>query len=103
MAGNGEDYEYKPRETVPMPERSFRLGDGKISGYLSVSLGVLSVLGVLCYRFPSYLTTAELRASYDADMLQQVLIWGMFTSLIFALLTFILASAAAWAPLVCFS
>jgi len=85
-----EDYEYEPRETVPMPEQAFRFGDGKISGYLSVSLGALSVLGVLCYRYPSYLTTAELRASYDADVLQQVLMWGMFASLIFALLTFIL-------------
>ena len=90
MGDEGKDYEYKPRETVPMPEQSFRLGDGKISGYLSVSLGVLSLLGVLCYRYPSYLTTAELRAAYDADVLQQVLMWGMFASLIFALLTFIL-------------
>ena len=76
MGKEGKDYEYKPRETVPMPEQSFRLGDGKISGFLSVSLGVLSVLGVLCYRYPSYLTTAELRAAYDADVLQQVLMWG---------------------------
>ncbi len=90
MAGEGENYKYEPRETKPMPEQSFRFGDGKISGYLSVSLGVLSVLGVLCYRYPSYLTTAELRASYDADVLQQVLMWGMFVSLICALLTFIL-------------
>jgi len=90
MAGEDKDYDYKPRETVPMPEQSFRIGDGKISGFLSVALGVLSLLGVLCYRYPSYLTTAELRASYDADVLQQVLMWGMFASLIFALLTFIL-------------
>ena len=90
MGKEGEDYEYKPRETIPMSEQRFRLGDGKISGVLSVSLGVLSVLGVLCYRYPSYLTTAELRAAYDADVLQQVLMWGMFASLIFALLTFIL-------------
>jgi sterol desaturase/sphingolipid hydroxylase (fatty acid hydroxylase superfamily) len=90
MAGEDKDYEYEPRETAPMSEQSFRFGDGKISGFLSVSLGVLSVLGVLCYRYPSYLTTAELRASYDANVLQQVLMWGMFASLIFALLTFIL-------------
>jgi sterol desaturase/sphingolipid hydroxylase (fatty acid hydroxylase superfamily) len=85
-----EDYEYHPRQVEPMPERSFRLGDGKISGYLSVTLGVLSFLGVLCYLFPSYLTTADLRANYDADMLQQVLMWGMFISLICALFTFVL-------------
>jgi sterol desaturase/sphingolipid hydroxylase (fatty acid hydroxylase superfamily) len=90
MSEERGDYEYKPRETAPMSEESFRIGDGKISGYLSVSLGVLSLLGVLCYRYPSYLTTAELRATYDSDFLQQVLMWGMFASLIFALLTFVL-------------
>ena len=30
MGDEGKDYDYKPRETVPMPEQSFRLGDGKI-------------------------------------------------------------------------
>lgn len=90
MAGEDKGYEYKPRETPPMQDRIFRFGEGKISGYLSVSLGILSVLGVLSYRYPSYLTTAELRASYDADFLQQVLMWGMFASLLFALLTFII-------------
>ncbi len=35
-------------------DRPFRLGDGRISGYLSVALGTLSVLGVLCFMFPDY-------------------------------------------------
>jgi len=81
---------YPERQTEPMEDRAFRFGEGKISGYLSCFLGVLSFLAVLCYQFPSYLTTAELRAAYDADFLQQVLKWSMFAALGFSFLTFCL-------------
>lgn len=87
-----DQYEYRQRVIDPMPERAFRLGEGKISGYVSCFLGALSVLAVLCYQYPSYLTTAELRATYDADFLQQVLKYGMFMSLGFGLLTFCLGA-----------
>lgn len=87
---NGDEYEYKPRQVEPQPQRSFNLGDGKISGYTSCFLGVLSFLAVLCYRYPSYLTTTEFRATYNAEFLQEVLKYGMFISLAFALLTFCL-------------
>ena len=39
----------------------FRFGEGKISGWISVLLGALSVLGVLCFHFPDFLTTPQLR------------------------------------------
>ncbi|MBV1920344.1 MAG: sterol desaturase family protein, partial [Pseudomonadales bacterium] len=86
---NGE-YEYKPRQVSPQQEQSFKFGDGKISGFLSCFLGVLSFLAVLCYLFPSYLTTTEFRAAYDADFLQGVLKYGMLFSMGFALITFFL-------------
>ncbi|MFK8029507.1 MAG: sterol desaturase family protein [Gammaproteobacteria bacterium] len=86
----GEEYVYQQRDDQPMPDREFRLGEGKISGVLAVFLGVLSFLAVLCYLYPSLLTTAELRAAYDADTLQTVLMVGMFFSLAFGVLTFIL-------------
>lgn len=87
-----ESYEYRQRVIEPMPDRVFRLGEGKISGYISCFLGGLSVLAVLCYQYPSYLTTAELRAAYDADFLKLVLKYGMFASLGFGLLTFCLGA-----------
>jgi sterol desaturase/sphingolipid hydroxylase (fatty acid hydroxylase superfamily) len=46
---------------------------------------------VLCYQFPSYLTTTELRAAYDADFLQVVLKFAMFASLGFSFLCFCLS------------
>ncbi len=73
-----------------MPTEDFSLGSGAISGYVSVFLGVLSFLAVLCYQFPSYLTTADLRAAYDAEFLRKVLMVCMWFSLGFGLLTFIL-------------
>ncbi len=85
-----KEHEYTPRETMDMSDREFRIGDGNISGYIACSLGVLSFLAVLCYLFPSYLTTTDLRQAYDGEALQTILMIGIWTSLAFALLTFIL-------------
>lgn len=83
-------YEYKQKKDIKQPEREFVLGEGRISGYLSVGLGILSLLAVLAYLYPSYLTTAELRQVYDAESLQKLLKYGMYFSLFFSVLTFLL-------------
>lgn len=85
-----QDYKYKERQVTLDQSKEFRFGEGKISGYISVCLGVLSLLAVLAYLFPSYLTTTELRQAYDASALQVVLKYGMYFSLFFGVLTFIL-------------
>ena len=59
----------------------FRLGEGKISGVLSLSLGALSLLAVFCFRYPELLTTPDLRAVYPVDALRVVL----FVALVVAL------------------
>ncbi|MGB7299935.1 MAG: hypothetical protein WBD34_11490 [Burkholderiaceae bacterium] len=43
----------------------------------------MSLLGVLAYLYPSYLTTTELRNAYDAQTLQHLLKYGMYFSLFF--------------------
>ncbi|MCL4145188.1 UNVERIFIED_CONTAM: hypothetical protein GTU68_006816 [Idotea baltica] len=48
-------------------------------------------MAVLAYLFPSYLTTTELRQAYDAVFLQKILKYGMYFSLFFGILTFILS------------
>lgn len=85
-----EQYEYKEREDTLDIAKEFRLGEGRISGYLSVVLGALSLLAVLAYLYPSYLTTIELRQVYNAAALQNVLKYGMYFSLFFGVLTFAL-------------
>ena len=68
----------------------FRFGEGKISGWISVLLGSLSVLGVLCFQFPDFLTTPQLRQAYTADQMRYLLGAGMIFSAAFGLITFIL-------------
>ena len=85
------DYEYKTRVTNVEQQKYLIFGKGMISGYLSLFLGVMSFLAVLCYLYPSYLTTADLRAAYDPEFLRKVLKYGMYAALAFAVLNFCLA------------
>lgn len=84
------EYQYRERQIEHDAAREFRFGEGKISGYSAVCLGALSLLAVLAYRYPAYLTTIELRQAYDAASLQQVLKYGMYFSLFLGVLTFAL-------------
>ncbi len=87
---DSQDYEYREREIEDMSDQAFRFGEGRISGYSAAALGILSFFAVLCYQFPAWLTTADLRAVYDGEVLQKVLMVAMWGSLGFALLTFVL-------------
>ena len=71
-------------------DRPLRVGEGRISGYLSVALGTLSLLAVLCFMFPDFLTTPSLRANYDLNLMRKLLAAGMVFSAGFGLLTFLL-------------
>ena len=75
---------------MPRPDKELRFRNGRIPGYFSIFLGGLSLAAVLAYLFPSYLTTTDLRAAYDAEALQDVLKYGMWFSLFFGITTFIL-------------
>jgi len=88
-----EEYNYKERKIQKDPTKEFRFGEGRISGYLSLILGILSLLAVFAYLYPSYLTTTDLRKVYDATALQTVLKYGMYFSLLFGCLTLILNKA----------
>lgn len=45
--------------------------------YATYLLGVLSLLGVLCFRFPALLTSAELRAVYSTEFARGLLLFGL--------------------------
>ncbi len=59
---------------------ALRPGKGLISGVIALSLAILCFLGVLAFHFPEYLTTPQLRKSYDVEMLRQVMYWAMVIS-----------------------
>jgi sterol desaturase/sphingolipid hydroxylase (fatty acid hydroxylase superfamily) len=71
-------------------ESAPKFGEGRISGALSVAIGLLSVGAVLCLRFPGWLTTPELRAHYDLDLLRLVLALAMGVGACLALVSFCL-------------
>jgi sterol desaturase/sphingolipid hydroxylase (fatty acid hydroxylase superfamily) len=54
-----------------------RLGTGLVSGVIAIGLAVLCFLGVLAFHFPEYLTTPQLRKSYDVELMRQLLYWAM--------------------------
>lgn len=83
-------YQYREREVELDIDNQLRFGEGRISGYSSVFLGALSLLAVLAYLYPSYLTTIELRQTYDAILLQKMLKYGMYFSLFLGVLALIL-------------
>jgi lathosterol oxidase len=73
------------------PPRRLRIGEGKISGYLSIFLAVVSLGAVVCFLFPQYLTTPEFRAAYPLDVLRWALLAGLVLSFAFALTSFMLS------------
>jgi sterol desaturase/sphingolipid hydroxylase (fatty acid hydroxylase superfamily) len=52
-------------------------GRGLLTGVLALSLAFLCFLGVLAFHFPEYLTTPELRKSYDVALIRQLLFWSL--------------------------
>lgn len=57
-----------------------RPGDGLISTIVALVLGALSVLGVLAFLFPQYLTTPELRHAYNVQWCRALLFGGLLVA-----------------------
>ena len=52
-------------------------GRGMITGVIALSLAILCFLGVLAFHFPQYLTTPQLRQSYNVDVMRLLLYWSL--------------------------
>ncbi len=83
-----EDYQYKDRQTPDLSKKFFSAGQGRISGYLAVTFGAMSLLAVLAFRYPTYLTTADLREVYTESAMRTLLMFGFFVAAFFSMLTF---------------
>ncbi len=71
--------------------KRLKIGDGVISGYLSVFLAIVALGAVICAYFPEYLTTADFRALYNPKFLKSVVLGCLTVSFIFALVSFVLS------------
>ncbi|WP_434610958.1 sterol desaturase family protein [Pseudomonas sp. R1-7] len=58
----------------------FIFGEGRISGYIGATLGLLSLLAVFCFLLPEWLTTSELREVYDEQFARSLLLLGLILS-----------------------
>jgi sterol desaturase/sphingolipid hydroxylase (fatty acid hydroxylase superfamily) len=56
---------------------ALRPGKGMVSGVIALSLAILCFLGVLAFHWPQYLTTPQLRQSYNVDVMRLLLFWSM--------------------------
>ena len=75
------------KETRP----EFRFGEGKISGVLSIFLGLLALGGVMALRFPGIFSTPDARASYPMEAIRLLIDIVLFSALALGVLSFILS------------
>lgn len=70
--------------------REFRVGEGRISGAISLFCGIASLLGVLCFRYPGWLSVPSFRENYNIDLLRNILFLAIVVSIVMAGLSFAL-------------
>jgi len=73
------------------------IGEGKISGFVSIFLGSLSFFAVFCFKYPKVLTSPEFRAIYTGEQMKLLLVGTIIASLFFAVLSFILSKRKSYA------
>lgn len=67
-----------------------KVGEGRISGAISIFLGTLTLVGILCFKFPEQLTTPEFREIYTADMVENLMLGGIIATFLFGLVSLLL-------------
>ena len=71
--------------------KRLKIGDGKISGYLSIFLAIICLGTTVCAYFPEYLTTSDFRQLYDPNRIKWIFLFVLLASFGFALTSFILS------------
>jgi sterol desaturase/sphingolipid hydroxylase (fatty acid hydroxylase superfamily) len=75
--GEGLMDELKKLNQLGASHGALRPGKGMISGVIALSLAILCFLGVLAFHWPEYLTTPQLRRSYNVDVMRLLLFWSL--------------------------
>ncbi len=76
--------------TPTQPQR-LRIGEGRISGYLSIFLSLLALGTVICLRFPELFTTPRFREVYQLANLRWLLVACLLLAFAFALTSALLS------------
>ncbi len=81
----------KNNKITPMEERPFIFGEGRVSGYLSALLGICALLAVLAFKFPSFLTTADMRGIlYTENFARSLLLMSLIVSFAMGMISYAL-------------
>jgi hypothetical protein len=79
----------KPLIQLITSHGALRSGSGLLTGVIALVLAVLSVLSVLAFHFPEYLTTPEVRRRLDIDVLRRILFAALVIAGGFSVLNFV--------------
>ncbi|PQJ10575.1 sterol desaturase [Flavipsychrobacter stenotrophus] len=74
-----------------------KIGEGKISGYISIFLSLLGLCGVICFKYPEWLTTPEFREVYTGESMKILMTSVIIASFFFGLLSFVLSKQKKYA------
>lgn len=79
-------------------EPEFDVGKGWISGYASATLAILSLCGVLCFRFPGLLTSEQFRAAYSTSFARGLLFAALLAAYLLGIVSYALnrSKVPAW-------
>lgn len=78
-------------------KENLKLGQGYISGYISIFLSISAFLGVICFKYPEWLTTPEFREVYTGESMKILLTAGIVAAMFFAVISLIFAKNKKWA------
>ncbi|MES2760962.1 MAG: sterol desaturase family protein [Bacteroidota bacterium] len=77
--------------------KGLTIGEGKISGYVSIFLAILSFLAVFCFKYPKIFTSPQFREIYTGEQMKTLLVSTIIASFFFAVLSFILSKKKSYA------
>ena len=75
----------------PENPKRLKVGEGYISGYLSILFAIVAFGAMVCLQFPAYVTTDEFRAVYPPSFFRWVLIICFVFVFVFSFSSFILS------------
>lgn len=75
-----------------------KFGKGQISGWMSTTLGVLSLCGVLCFLYPAIFTSEEFRKAYTVEFARSVLLIALVIAYFTGIVSYVLnqSKTLAW-------
>lgn len=74
-----------------MSNERLKIGEGKISGAIAIFLAAISLLGILCFQFPEWLTTSDFREVYTGEMMEMLMVVVIILAFAFSILSFVLS------------